>query len=208
MLYLQTHVMLQMLYIRTQVTLQWNLCDARMFKCRNKSRVQCVNCVWSRISKTYNCGYPRHTTSCLKVEPIIVQNSFVVDLMDSQDKKALTSKKTDRFYDYCKCTVESEIGWNLRYVLVWQNICWIKPHPTSVLVLPGQVMLGSASLHPISLVLAQQIWCWTREKLTSYYSLWLIGVEFDRISWQWPQMLPKFGVAVGTPWSKNRKSKN
>ena len=53
MLYLWTQVTLQMLNLWMQVALQWNLCDAQMFT-DSKSRVQCMNCTWPRISKIYN----------------------------------------------------------------------------------------------------------------------------------------------------------
>ena len=56
-----------------------------------------------------------HATSCLKVKPrIVLWLTSSICLIE----QALANKENETFYHYYKYTALSEVGWNLRYVLV------------------------------------------------------------------------------------------
>ena len=63
----------------------------KCFKCRSKSRVQCVN--------YHSRRYPRHPTSCLKVNSRTVS---WLTLWICIIKQALANKETGRFYYHYK----------------------------------------------------------------------------------------------------------
>ena len=100
--------------------------------------------------------YPRLATSCLKGKSRIVLwlSSWIWMI-----KQALANKET------VWCCIWSWLERKVRFGIIKQLL-----NSTSSnirLVLLGQVMLGSASLRPTSLVMAKQIWCWTQSHPTT-----------------------------------------